>query len=1095
MLKFGKHFKSISRLKAANYGLSHGLRHHSSGASAALSLNRSLKVGHNLHGYQVQAIEDVPELCLSAYLLTHVKSGAQHLHLYREDTNNLFGVSLRTTPTDSTGVAHILEHLSLCGSHQFPCRDPFMKMLSRSLATFMNAFTSPDNTMYPFSTQNTKDFNNLMSIYLDAVFFPRLRRLDFNQEGWRLEHHDINDPNSEIGFKGVVFNEMKGYFSTPAAIYSRKLQNHLFPSNTYANESGGDPLAIPDLTYEALKEFHSRHYHPSNARFITYGNFPLESHLAFINDYVLSRFTFNEDYSRSSQVPDQPKWSKPVHEFIESQPDPMVPFPDKQTTVSVNFMLEDITNTHENFTLAILCSLLMDGPNALLANTYANESGGDPLAIPDLTYEALKEFHSRHYHPSNARFITYGNFPLESHLAFINDYVLSRFTFNEDYSRSSQVPDQPKWSKPVHTFIESQPDPYQGKGLFETSEDYLPGLRALYQALIESGLGSDFSPNSGFANHTKQSFFSIGLQGIAKNQVNYVIKAVDTALKNAINDGFPEERIEAILHRVELQTKHQTSNYGLGLMMNLNPLWTHGGNPLVGLRVNEHVNTFRAQLKQNPKFLTNKIKERFISNTHRLVLEMNPSEEYENNLKEKEQKLLNEKLSKLSEKDLKEIYENGLELDRIQKNKDDVSVLPTLSVKKDISRRFNATAIETTQILNADIQWSAQPTNGITYFNAILKPKANSFPHHLVPYLPVFSQVVTNNPRPLDLALVGYLKLEMLFPEVISSHCLDKNIDQMFRLWTDIFNRIRFDDDYDHLLQLIRMCSAEMNQSLPYHGHRYAMNRSASSLGGAFKYRELTSGLSSVSHFRSLASLEDCKPIVQNLKSIASLLLNADSIRCSINAEAPTIRPSLQTVERFIQSINKSSETSPQTESLNVNIPAVEPTLSEHHVFPFGANYLANRFIEVALHSLFPPRMPPPRLESRPPRILMNSYRDPNVDQTINAFNSSAEWLSDQNNYSDQDVDEAKLSVFQDVDHPIMPSEQGLECFVNGITDQMKHDYRMRLLDVTKTDIEEVAQRYLVNETSKSGVILIGPRNDRTVSDAKWLVTEEKPNA
>ena len=184
----------------------------SSVSSAALSVNKSLKVGDTLHGYEVQTVEDIPELNLTAYLLNHQKSGSQHLHICREDNNNLFGVSLRTTPKDNTGVAHILEHLALCGSQRYPIRDPFMKMTNRSLATFMNAFTSSDHTFYPFSTQNNKDFYNLLNIYLDAVFFPQLKPIDFSQEGWRLEHQTIDDPKSDIVFKGIVFNEMKGVF-------------------------------------------------------------------------------------------------------------------------------------------------------------------------------------------------------------------------------------------------------------------------------------------------------------------------------------------------------------------------------------------------------------------------------------------------------------------------------------------------------------------------------------------------------------------------------------------------------------------------------------------------------------------------------------------------------------------------------------------------------------------------------------------------------------------------------------------------------------------------------------------------------------------
>ncbi|XP_041378980.1 LOW QUALITY PROTEIN: presequence protease, mitochondrial-like [Gigantopelta aegis] len=171
-----------------------------------------------------------------------------------------------TTPMDSTGVSHILEHTTLCGSKNYPVRDPFFKMLSRSLSTFMNAFTANDWTLYPFSTQNSKDYRNLLSVYLDCIFHPNLREMDFHQEGWRLEHESPNDKNSPLVFKGVVFNEMKGVFGNPENLFMMELQRKLLPSHTYSHVSGGAPLKILDLTWEALKEFHSKHYHPSNSR-------------------------------------------------------------------------------------------------------------------------------------------------------------------------------------------------------------------------------------------------------------------------------------------------------------------------------------------------------------------------------------------------------------------------------------------------------------------------------------------------------------------------------------------------------------------------------------------------------------------------------------------------------------------------------------------------------------------------------------------------------------------------------------------------------------------------------------------------------------
>ncbi len=216
--------------------------------------------------------ESIPTLKIDVEEYRHRETGARHYHLASEDKNKAFLVAFLTVPQDSRGVAHILEHTSLCGSRQFPVRDPFFMMTRRSLNTFMNAFTSSDWTAYPFASQNDKDFDNLLQVYLDAVFFPKLDPLDFAQEGHRLEFAEMDNPNSELLYKGVVFNEMKGAMSSPVRAAWQTLQSALFPTITYHHNSGGEPEVIPDLTYEQLKGFHARHYHPSNAIFMTYGD-------------------------------------------------------------------------------------------------------------------------------------------------------------------------------------------------------------------------------------------------------------------------------------------------------------------------------------------------------------------------------------------------------------------------------------------------------------------------------------------------------------------------------------------------------------------------------------------------------------------------------------------------------------------------------------------------------------------------------------------------------------------------------------------------------------------------------------------------------
>jgi len=220
----------------------------------------------------------------------HKVTGTPHFHLATNNTENAFLVGLRTIPTDSTGVAHILEHTVLCGSERYPVRDPFFMMIRRSLNTFMNAFTSSDWTAYPFASQNRKDYFNLLDVYLDAVFFSRIDELDFMQEGHRLEFEKADDPSSDLTFKGVVFNEMKGAMSSPTSVLWQTMSKHLFPNNTYHHNSGGEPEAIPDLTYQQLVDFYKTHYHPSNAVLMTFGDIPAEELQERFDTLALKRF-------------------------------------------------------------------------------------------------------------------------------------------------------------------------------------------------------------------------------------------------------------------------------------------------------------------------------------------------------------------------------------------------------------------------------------------------------------------------------------------------------------------------------------------------------------------------------------------------------------------------------------------------------------------------------------------------------------------------------------------------------------------------------------------------------------------------------------
>jgi Zn-dependent M16 (insulinase) family peptidase len=263
----------------------------------------------NHAAFEEQRRYPIDSLNLEFQEYRHVATGARHFHLAADDDQNAFLVAFLTVPQDSTGVAHILEHTVLCGSKNYPVRDPFFMMLRRSLNTFMNAFTASDWTAYPFASRNRKDYFNLLDIYLDATFFPNLNELDFRQEGHRLDFSEAGNQASPLMYKGVVFNEMKGAYSSPNARLMKQFSKSLYPSITYHHDSGGDPAFIPDLTYQQLKDFHALHYHPSNAVIVTYGDLPAEELQQRFEARALNEFR-SIDVS-SLAIPDEVRYQSP----------------------------------------------------------------------------------------------------------------------------------------------------------------------------------------------------------------------------------------------------------------------------------------------------------------------------------------------------------------------------------------------------------------------------------------------------------------------------------------------------------------------------------------------------------------------------------------------------------------------------------------------------------------------------------------------------------------------------------------------------------------------------------------------------------------
>lgn len=334
-------------------------------------------------GFTVLRDEDLAEYAARAILCRHDRTGAQVLSLVLDDANKAFGITFRTPPANSTGVPHILEHSVLCGSRKYPVKEPFVELLKGSLQTFLNAFTYPDKTCYPVASTNLRDFRNLVDVYLDAVFFPRIPRHVFLQEGW---HFEINAAG-ELIRSGVVFNEMKGVYSSPDSVLGEFSQRLLFPDTTYGVDSGGDPKVIPSLTYEEFKAFHETYYHPSNARAFFSGDDDHDERLRLLADYF-DRF---EARPVDSHVALQRPFEAPV---VREMPYAAAPGQAERGFITCNWLLPDTLDQDRVLLLDVLEHVLIGLPTSPLRKALVDSGLGEDLAGAGLETELRQMFFS-----------------------------------------------------------------------------------------------------------------------------------------------------------------------------------------------------------------------------------------------------------------------------------------------------------------------------------------------------------------------------------------------------------------------------------------------------------------------------------------------------------------------------------------------------------------------------------------------------------------------------------------------------------------------------------------------------------------------------
>ena len=1031
-------------------------------ASTDLSLvSKKYPIGLKLHGFEIQNTRLVPEFSLVAVLLKHEASGAQHLHLDSpNDHNNVFLIAFKTNAPDATGVPHILEHTTLCGSSKFPVRDPFFKMTNRSLSNFMNAMTGHDYTFYPFATTNSKDFDNLLDVYLSSVFQPLLTSNDFLQEGWRLENSDVQDINSKLEFKGVVFNEMKGQYSNSMYYFYIKFLESIYPS---LNNSGGDPLNITDLTHQQLLEFHSKNYTPSNAKSFTYGNLGLDNHLRHINLYY-TQYTL---HGKNMPL---------LNHKREKQSEADIKLPIFETKKQLNY------------------DVIVKGP----VDTMSNK----PVA---------EQFHSS---------ITWylGN-PLKPNMQFK--------VF--------------KWK-------------VLGSLLFDGHNS------PLYQELIETGYSEDFSANSGLDSTSALFSFTIGLNFLTKAKADALTSKVEDIIQRKVlpelrnPSSLYHKRVLALLHQFEIGLKKHKPDFGFGLLSSIVSSWTNGVDPIELLKVEEILTLFKNEFESRGLSMFEDLLNESIlnKNSQTFKFTMEPDLNFNKNLANLESKNLEQKISQLTDKDRNELYNRNIGLVEYQRQEEDVSVLPTLTIQDIPQQGDSYPLINTKNNEGLSISRRVVDTNGLVYISGL--KSLDLLPIEWYKYLPIFSSCLTNLAgtarTPItDLETViqtytGGLSFgakiaadpyninKMKLQYLISGVALEKNAPRIYDLWHEILSETRFTDDNDvleKLTTLVRNLGQNQINNIADRGHSFACGESNSRLTPAKFAAEQMNGITQVQLIMEMNKSLDAhgaeylkNELLPILRKIQSFVL-AGQFKYRIVGNKDIVTENESLITKFDERISTYDPISVATKGdgsvSGADIGIVN--LMNHKFDSYNPNLekvLVNLPFQVGYSSLAKTGAPYSSRDGAALQILSQlytfknlhskiresngayggglnydglggildfySYRDPNPIKSIETFQSSFAYGLDAN-WDSKDLTEAKLRIFQSVDAPINVASQGATEFYEGISDTLRQERRDNFLDINNQDLMNVTEKYLLNLRDAITVIA---NNDTLKVGEDWNV-------
>ena len=938
----------------------------------------------DLNAYEVVLTEDLPDLKSKGYLLKHKKSGARVLLMENDDENKVFTIGFRTPPSDSTGVPHIMEHSVLCGSRDFPVKDPFVELVKGSLNTFLNAMTYPDKTVYPVASCNDKDFQNLMHVYMDAVFYPNIYQHDeiFRQEGWSYK---LDEPDGKLEYNGVVYNEMKGAFSSPEGVLDRVILNSLFPDTSYAYESGGDPEEIPNLTYEQFLDFHRKYYHPSNSYIYLYGDMDMEEKLKWLDENYLCEFD-------AAEVDSEICFQKPFDKMIEVE-----------KTYSISSEETEEENTYLSYNKVIATSL------------------------DEKLYQAFQ----------------------------ILDYALL------------SAPGAP-----------------------------------LKKALMDAGIGKDIMGS--YDNGIYQPIFSIIAKNAEPQQKEQFVQVIEDTLRKIVEDGIDRKALEAGINYYEFRFREADfGNYPKGLMYGLDLFdsWLYDEKkPFIHMQA---IPTF-AFLKEQigTRYFEDLIQKWILDNPHGSMVIVKPERGRTARMdRELDEKLQTYKAG-LSPDEVEKLARDTAELIVYQESEDareDMEKIPVLG-REDISREIAPICNEERVCGGIPMVYHNVETNGIGYVTLLFE--LSGVPEEKLPYVGMLQAVLgiidtthyeygeLFNEINVHTGGIG-TSLE-LYPDVtkvkekefratfeMKGKALYPKMDVLFKMMREILTESKLEDE-KRLKEILSMLKSRLQMSFLSSGHTTAALRALSYSSPLSKFKDDTDG---IGYYEAVKEIEEHfeekkEELIANLKELAARIFRADNLMISYTAAPEGLDAVEKEMETFKNGLFERTDGDEQENRCILHCvkrnEGFKTSSKVQYVARTGNFIDGGAAYSGALHILkvilsYDYLWQNIRVKGGAYGCMCNfnrigegyliSYRDPNLEKTIDVYEKVTEYLR---NFEadDRDMNKYIIGTISNIDRPMNPSAKGtrsMNLYMNHVTEEMIKKEREEILNAGQEEIRALA--------------------------------------